>query len=250
MKCLIAFILILISAQTFAGTIDPEASDQKHIDYGSKFKNVVRIKGICSCDKNKVHEFLASAVIIKPHWALTAAHVVKDGSDVKIVVGEKIYPVTTFVHENFEEKNFGHNDIALCYSEEDFGLDFYPDIYTEDDEQGKVASLAGYGGTGNFSSGAVKSDGLKRGGSNIINRIERKIIVCTLDDKRTELEFLIAHGDSGGGLFIANKLAGIHTFVMADDGKPNSDYGDESGHTRTSLYVDWMNEKTSQKISK
>lgn len=250
MKFLFSFIFALLSIQLFAGTIDPRTPDQKHIEYGGKFKNAVRIKGLCSCEDKKQHEFLATAVVIKPNWALTAAHVVKNSSDIKIVIGDNSYNVLPLVHEEFEEKNFGHNDIALCYSEKDFGLDFYPELYEKDDEQGKIASLSGYGATGTFSTGVIKSDGMKRGGSNTINRTERKVLICTLDDPRTELEFLIAHGDSGGPLFIGNKVAGIHTFVMADDGKPNSDYGDESGHTRVSLYVDWINKNTSKVPSK
>jgi hypothetical protein len=49
-------------------------------------------------------------------------------------------------------------------------------------------------------------------------------------------------------LFIENKLAGINSFVAADDGKPNSNYGDESGHTRMSLYYNWILEQMKEPI--
>ena len=55
-----------------------------------------------------------------------------------------------------------------------------------------------------------------------------------------KLEFLISHGDSGGGLFINGKLAGIHSFVSASDKKADSSYGDQSGHTRISTYKRWI----------
>jgi len=236
-------IISIIGTNTFGGTIDPRVSDQKHKDYGAKFKNVVRIKGDCFCEKKeKGHEFMASAVVIKPNWALTAAHVVKDGKNVEILIGDKKFPVETRFHKDFENDNYGNFDIALCRSKKDFEMSFYPELYKDNDETGKVASIAGYGLTGTFLTGAVRGDGIKRAGSNLINRVEKTILICTLDDKRTELEFLIASGDSGGGLFIGNKLAAINSFVMAADKVPDSNYGDESGHTRVSLFIDWIEE--------
>jgi len=59
-------------------------------------------------------------------------------------------------------------------------------------------------------------------------------------NKDTNLEYCISHGDSGGGLFIDQKLAGINSIVLASDKNPDSNYGDESGHTRISKYKDWI----------
>ena len=69
------------------------------------------------------------------------------------------------------------------------------------------------------------------------------MLLCTPSSKinKTELEFMIAPGDSGGGLFIDNKLAGIHSCIMAEGHKAKSDYRTESGHTRISDHVDWIN---------
>jgi hypothetical protein len=246
MRFLFILSIMFVGIGARAGTIDPSTSDHRHLEYGSKFKNVVRITGLCSCGKN--HNFYASAVIIKPNWALTAAHVVKGTSNVQILVGDKKFDVKTKHHKEFEENNFGNNDIAICYSKENFNMDFYPELYQEKDEVGKIISIAGYGLHGTFSTGAISSDGKKRAGSNIINRSENSILICSLDDKKTQLEFLIAHGDSGGGLFIGNKLAGINSFVMAKDKNPDSSYGDESGHTRISIYYDWIVEQMKQTI--
>jgi len=67
------------------------------------------------------------------------------------------------------------------------------------------------------------------------------LLVCSLKGgKKTALEFLIANGDSGGGLFIDKKLAGINSCVMADDKSLNSNYNDWSGHTRVSLHKPWI----------
>ena len=44
-------------------------------------------------------------------------------------------------------------------------------------------------------------------------------------------------------MFIGNKLAGINSFLMSTDAKPDGTYGDESAFTRVSLYVEWVNEQ-------
>jgi secreted trypsin-like serine protease len=51
---------------------------------------------------------------------------------------------------------------------------------------------------------------------------------------------MIAPGDSGGPLFIGRELAGINSFTMADRGPLNSREGEETGHTRVSLYLEWI----------
>ena len=101
----------------------------------------------------------------------------------------------------------------------------------------------GYGITGNFNTGAKVSDGKKRAGSNVIDYIEKHILVCSASkpgNRITELEFLISNGDSGGGLFIDQKLAGINSGIMCSDKKLDSSYGDESCHTRISIHRDWI----------
>jgi len=78
---------------------------------------------------------------------------------------------------------------------------------------------------------------------NKIDYISDSLLMCSPSImSKTELEFLIASGDSGGGLFIDNKLAGINSCVMAVDKKPDSTYNDESGHTRVSKFLGWIKE--------
>jgi Trypsin len=55
------------------------------------------------------------------------------------------------------------------------------------------------------------------------------------------LEGSIAPGDSGGGLFIGGRLAGVVSFRSHFDGTYNSDYGDLMGVTRVSPFIPWIN---------
>ena len=60
-----------------------------------------------------------------------------------------------------------------------------------------------------------------------------------------DMEYAIGGGDSGGGYFIEENnqwyLAGVHSFTASIDASgPNSSYGDFSGSTRVSSFVDWI----------
>ena len=228
---------VIFCSSLVAGTIDPNASDKEFISYGKKFKYTGRLYG-----KNTIN---SSAVAINNHWIITAGHVVEDSTSSCIFdIGNKFVLDKIIVHPDFDKTKLGIADLAICHSKVSFGLSFYPDIYDKDDEIGKVCSLSGYGRTGSFNTGAVKYDNKLRAGSNTIDGIDRMMLLCSPSKRYsaeyTPLEFLIATGDSGGGLFIDGKLAGIHSCVLALDKKPDSTYGDESGHTRLSLFRKWI----------
>lgn len=237
----------LIFNTVLAGTIHPFTPDAKHVEYGKKFANIVKLCGSYE-DKSM---FCASAVVIDKNWILTAAHVVRN-SKICIVHDkdkDQAFLVSEIIcHKDFNDNGFGVADIALGYVEKDIVLDSYPELYTDNDEIGKICSISGYGFTGDFKTGAIKSDSFKRAGSNTIDSIDRDLLICTPSSlNRTELEFLIASGDSGGGLFINHKLAGINSCVLAIDKNPNSNYSDEAGHTRISTYAPWIKEEISKK---
>ena len=227
-----------------AGTTDPSVADQRYLEYGDSHACVVPIHGDCNCGEhdNKPHELSASAVVINRRWVITAAHVVNKATNVRIYIKDKNHSMkNVIVHENFKKEEMGKFDIAICESESDMELDFYPELYEGNREVGSVASICGYGSTGTFSTGAYRSDGRKRAGSNVVDRVENQVLVCSAEGSRkTSMEFLIASGDSGGGMFINGKLAGINSFVTAADGTTNSDYGDECCHTRISIFAKWI----------
>jgi hypothetical protein len=233
-----------------AGTIDPQTPDEKYVAFGGKFPNVVGLLSDIKCDNPdcdvKVHSQYGSAVVIRPHWILTAAHVVRDASQHRAVLADKTeYALPHVVwHKDFDDKSFGKNDIALCYSPKKITMAFYPELYAKDNELGKPITIAGWGFTGTFHTGAKQHDGRRRAGQNVISGVQPSVLVCAPRRLgKFPLEFMIASGDSGGGMFIGNELAGINSFLMATDGKPDGSYSDESAFTRVSQYVQWIEEQ-------
>jgi len=220
------------------GTRHPHTPDSRHLEYGKKFKCVAKLAGTYK-DK-KYYE--ASSVIIRPKVILTAAHVVSNSQECYVVLNDnRIYLNKIIIPKDFKEHAFGLNDIAIGFTSEDMKQDFYPELYTDRDEVGKVVSVAGFGVYGTFDTGATDVDVQRRAGSNVVDYIDQGLLICKPDDQnRTSLEFLIASGDSGGGLFIAKKIAGINSCVMASDKITNSSYTDESGHTRVSDHAEWI----------
>jgi len=237
--------VVLACCNLNAGTVCEHADDSKHVEYGSKFECVVPIEGTYNDNK----KFAASAVIIKPKWILTAAHVVENQKEVRIHFKQKKFLMKKVImHKDFKSNEFGYYDIALANSEENLDMDFYPALYENKDETGKIVSMCGWGLTGTFRTGVKTHDGKKRAGSNYVDYVEKTVLVCSPTRRgmkgHTSLEFLICSGDSGGGLFIDGKLAGINSCVMAVDKNPDSSYGDESCHTRISMMLDWIKENT------
>jgi hypothetical protein len=238
------FLLLVLglSSYSYAGTIDPNISDQEYIDFGSKFYCVVKLCGMYEDGSL----FCASGVIIEKHFVLTAAHVVKDYKICYVKIGEEKFLLdNVIIHKDFETK-FGVADIAIGYHKNGFSLEHYPPLYTTDDEQGKTASIAGWGLTGNFNTGTNKSDNKLRAGSNLVDGTDKDMLICSPSKHgspdHTILEYMIGSGDSGGGLFIDGKLAGINSCVMAVGRSPMSKYGEESGHTRIYNFLKWIEE--------
>jgi len=241
--------MVLGLEPTLAGTRDPHTPDEKYVEFGRQFPMVQRFRAVVLVPdaenpaEPKVQLQYGSAVIIRPHWVLTAAHMTKDTTLPTLLKEDEEYALTHVVWpKEYEADNVGFADIALCYSPEDLQLEFYPPLYRDADEVGKAVTIAGYGITGTFHTGCTISDGKKRAGHNKLDYLDRAVVVCqpSRGAERFPLEFMLAPGDSGGGMFIGNALAGINSFVMAEDGNPNGTYTDESAFTRVSLYANWV----------
>lgn len=235
--------LSLFTTSICAGTIDPNIPDSEYLKFGQKHQCVTQISGI---DNKSGRKFYASCVIIKPRIIITAAHILKESKNESafIIFNKEEIKILAYVYpKEYNIEKFGFMDIAVAYVGKNIDIDFYPELYDKDDEVGKICSISGYGITGDYINGANKSDSQKRAGSNTVDQVINELLICSLNESpKTRLEFLIANGDSGGGLFIDRKLAGINSCVMADDGTPNSSFTDWSGHTRVSIHRDWINE--------
>lgn len=221
-----------------SGTTDPNTPDEKYILYGQDFHCIFKVSG--SCKDGKM--YCGSAVVVGENWLITAAHVVRESKFCVVHKGDKAYLVDDIIcHKDYDPQKFGTPDIAILHTEKEITLDFYPELYENDDEVDQLCSIAGYGTHGTFLTGANKFDENIRAGSNMIDKIENEYIVCTPSmTNRTALEFIISTGDSGGGLFIGNRLAGINSCVLSKSGRPDSSYGTESCHTRISKLAPWV----------
>lgn len=248
-KILLAFFLIIYGSASFSGTIDPNTPDEKYLEYGSKFPYVGLLIGRQQDDT----PFYGSAVAHQDNIIITAAHLFEDYKKCVVVINnKKIDIVKIIIHKDFNSNIFGKHDIAVCLLSDRIGLDWYPDLYEDKNEIGALCSMSGFGSTGNFITGVNKYKIERRAGSNFIDDAGDSIIFCSpsMSHKKTELEFLIAPGDSGGGLFIGNKLAGIHSGLIENKTeKKKAKYGAVSAHTRVSVYNQWIKD-TIKNISK
>ena len=231
--------LILSLSLVNAGTTDPSIDDSKYIQYGQKFEYVGKIHGIAK-DKKM---FYGSCVAHTKNIVLTAAHIANDIDSANITINNKTFKIIKSIpHPLFN--NLGRNyDIAICLVEGDIDLDWFPPLYKKHDELNKICCMAGYGVTGKFNSSKRTDDQKRRAGSNKIDSVQENILTCNASkNNKTELEFLISHGDSGGGLFIDGHLAGINSSIeqIFINSILQNDYRTTSSHVRISNHIDWI----------
>jgi len=233
-----AIIIGLGCVAAAAGTIDDSVPDARYVEYGRSFSTyTAKFRGQAA--DGRTHT--ASAVLIAPRWAITAAHVAAGCTGVTLTYsGDRVGEIErVIVHPEWKDEGLGRHDIALLEAAVDFGLEFYPPLSTGG-EVGKLASVVGYGATGPMGYGHTKFDGVLRAGTQRVDRIERNCLVCDITLRGSSLEYGIAPGDSGGPLFVDGRLAGINSYTASPRSYTRSQYGEESGHTRIAVYRDWI----------
>lgn len=254
-------VLTQINSFAWAGTIRHDRDPALYLNKGalSEYSSVGQIDGTAS-----MFSFAASGTLISDEWVLTAGHVVDQALSLTFNIGGNSYSAAKWVaYPKWSGDLLSGYDIGLIQLSSPV-LGITPAVrYTGADELVAVGTAVGYGTTGTGLTGATTFDGLKRGGDNVIDafysRSPKKtprILLSDFDNpidlsdnaygsaNPLDLEYLIAPGDSGGGLFIdlgeGTVLAGVHSFGASFDGNTDSDYGDISGHTRVSSFNGWI----------
>lgn len=241
MRALGLFILCWASS-ALAGTTDDALPDARYLAYGKGFSAyTARIIGVLPDGTTPA----GSCVLIADHWCLTAAHVVHDYTRGLVHASTGTRRIERiFQHRHYDDGKYGWYDVALVRVDRPFGLEWYPPLSSGQEAVGALVSVAGYGMTGRLSTGYTHGDGALRAGTGRIVRFERGCIVLPAMRGGSPLPYCIAPGDSGGPLFVDGRLAGINSFTMKEqDGtRTRSRVGEESAHTRVSLYHDWYHE--------
>ncbi|MEM6855213.1 MAG: trypsin-like serine protease [Planctomycetota bacterium] len=251
-----------------AGTMKHAGYDDIHqlLAQADPFESVGQISGTTTTSS-----YTGSGVYLGDGWVLTAAHVVDQASELDFDIDGQTYTAEAWAyHSDWDPSDVAAGaDIALIKLTEDVstGIDGAT-LYTGTDEVGSLGISVGYGLTGTGLTGYDTQSSLdKRAGTNVVDEVYGDDVLLSDFDSgysihnstgssdATILEYLIAPGDSGGGLFIYDEsindwsLAGINSFGLGLDGEADSDFSDISGQTRVSSYDDWITDVMAQDLT-
>ncbi len=265
--------VLAVAAMAHAGIIDDGANDADHINLAnqSQYDSVGVVKlGGTAID--------SSGILIAPNWVLTAAHTIPSGNagatDTWTFGSEIRLIEDSFRNPNFNGQIANGYDIALHKLASPITTITPAQLYTgaASDLIGDTLTYVGYGQSGTGSTGATLPWGTKRAGVNIAEQLGYTInpggvneavytgqmLFADMDDPPggpqfgnplgstipINLEYLIALGDSGGGLFVEqggqHYVAGVHSTIFDFDPQGTFGYGDIMGSTTIEQSLAWI----------
>ncbi|MDG1898129.1 MAG: S1 family peptidase [Fuerstiella sp.] len=253
--------LLLLSVSSFrsvtAGVIRHDRPDSSYTSLASSYPSVGRLTW---------PGYICSATLIAENWILTAGHCLDGGglsaSDFQFNLADSGGGTHTgaeiILHPGWVGDLNDGTDIALLRLATNETTVTPSPINTNTSEVGRTAGHAGYGRTGTGLTEMNAPAGTKRAGYNVVDvdggsvgGYNDKVLFEDFDSgsagdnwpgsaTQLDLEYLIASGDSGGGMFmnfgLGDVLTGVHSFIAAWDGNLDGDYGDLAGSTRVSSY--------------
>lgn len=202
------------------------------------------------------------ATLISARWAITAGHCTEDtplreqvesGAAWRVSIAGKAHEVVGLVlHPDYRNGDaLAGVDLALLQLREPVTGIAPLQLHRKGDELHRVASLIGWGYTGNGASGRRVNDGKLRLAHNAVAEAGQWL-VFHFDDPRLpgssalHLEGIPGLGDSGGPAFVDNGkepvLLGVAVGEMAGspDRGPEGRYGAVEVYERIFLHLDWI----------
>ena len=205
---------------------------------------------------------VCAATVIHRQWAITAAHCLEEtllGATlaqqrrfgVQLVTGTREIDLA-IVHPDYDQSAASDVDLALLRFREESAMPRPMNLYTRNDEVGRVAELLGWGFTGLGTTGRQYDDGRLR---RALNRIEQSDARLRLrfDDPREpaedalSLEGTLGLGDSGGPALIADGgsylLAGVAIGEVQSENYSEERQGQYVAiaiYERVSRHIDWI----------
>lgn len=265
--------LLMPAVTVDAGIIDDNANDADHIALAaqSQFNSVGVVKRLGTIVDS-------SGILISPQWVLTAAHTIPSGTpnaaDTWTFGSEVRHIAQTLRNPSFTGSIANGYDIALHRLDTPITSITPSQLYsgTAASLIGQTLTYVGYGKSGTGSTGDTIAAGTKRAGRNVGEQLgytlnpgpsqtvySNQILMADMDvypgsgypwgnplgsTFPVNLEYLIALGDSGGGLFVEQAgqtyVAGVHSVLFDFDPTGTLGYGDIMGSTTIAQSLAWI----------
>ncbi|MBD1936713.1 S1 family peptidase [Microcoleus sp. FACHB-68] len=254
-----------MSAIAEAGTIRHDRSDNDYRTRANLFPSVGRLSL-----RGPASAWTCSGTLIGSNWLLTAAHCLEDQAansqnvtTGSFFIGGNSYSVRGGVKYsgwlNNNRNPTAGADIGLLQLSSNVSNVTAASRFAGTNEALQVGTYVGFGNRGTGLTGQIAGTaGTKRAGENTIANgsvldWSSNLLISDFSDPRIagsnarNVEYSIAQGDSGGGLFINGRLAGVSTVVYNSNGNSMwSDYSDFSLATRVSSFNNWIQNVMSQ----